>query len=158
MTEYVFDNELFLTENGKPKGKGVWCFGDRNGIVTVVVGTAETPVTYETAMKIAREKLDAVHFPQYKTAYLLPKIHPCDYGALQRLKSMIEEQKQGEKICPRCGHKMNDVLTENALSRYVDLYICYECGEDEGIRSLNSDPVPLKLWAAVRFSQEEKEV
>lgn len=71
MIAYVFSEELYVEENGKPKGKGKWTFGDRNKTVTFTVGV-EIPLTYEKAKKAVREELEKSRYPMYKTIYLHP--------------------------------------------------------------------------------------
>ena len=42
------------------------------------------------------------------------------------------------------------MLAHNALSRYVDVYICTSCGTDEAIRDMEGRPKPLDCWQAVK--------
>jgi len=39
--------------------------------------------------------------------------------------------------------RMRPVLEENAFSRYIDVYVCSECGIDEALRDMRKDPLPL---------------
>lgn len=52
--------------------------------------------------------------------------------------------------CLRCGQSLDPVLAHNALSRYVDVYICTSCGTDEAIRDMEGRPKPLDCWQAVK--------
>ena len=48
------------------------------------------------------------------------------------------------KVCPRCGRTYAEYP---ALSRYVEAYICPDCGQDEGIRPwLGMSPIPPEDW------------
>jgi hypothetical protein len=71
MLNYVISEEVFLKLCGKPKGKGKWTFGDRNGEITVSVGDELQPLTYEKAKAKARAKFEEKHYPIYRTVYLL---------------------------------------------------------------------------------------
>ena len=66
-----------------------------------------------------------------------------DYGTKQ-LQSKIT-------VCPRCGNpalKANPI--DNCLSRYVDAYICNDCGTDESMRDyFKSGALPFEFWHAV---------
>ena len=42
-------------------------------------------------------------------------------------------------------------LTTNALSRHADVYICDACGNDEAVREMKGDPLPLKDWAIAKI-------
>ena len=53
--------------------------------------------------------------------------------------------------CPRCGqHHMKKDMAENALSRYIDIYICSDCGREEAMLGA-SEQMPKEKWYAVRF-------
>ena len=52
--------------------------------------------------------------------------------------------------CPRCGRgriRLNP--DENAISWFIDVYICPECGDDEALRERKNDPMPLPAWHIV---------
>ncbi len=54
--------------------------------------------------------------------------------------------------CPRCGRDtMNGVLTRNALSRRVEVFICDACGTAEALEALMNEqgipPMLLNEWA-----------
>lgn len=68
---YVFSEELYDEEYGKPKGKGRWTFGDRNKEFSITVGDP-VPLNYEKAKKAACELLKKDRYPMYKTIYLHP--------------------------------------------------------------------------------------
>lgn len=62
------------------------------------------------------------------------------------------QEKKHPFPCPRCGHNSMDVAnpSRNALSRYVDVYICARCGMDEALRDYcGADPIPLTNWGMV---------
>lgn len=69
---YVFSEEIYAAEHGKPKGKGAWVFGDRNKNVCIVVGSMEEPLTYRKAQEVACAVLVKMGYPIYKTVYLHP--------------------------------------------------------------------------------------
>lgn len=72
MINYVFSEEIYIEERGKPKGKGVWTFGDRNKTFYIIVGSGEKPLTYSKAKKEACLELEKMRYPMYKTIYLHP--------------------------------------------------------------------------------------
>lgn len=69
---YVFSEEIYLKECGKPKGKGIWAFGDRNKTFLITVGSMDKPVTYQEAKKETSSLLAERRYPIYKTIYLHP--------------------------------------------------------------------------------------
>lgn len=71
MINYVFSDEIYRNLYGKPKGKKVWKFGNRDGTEAVIVGTDEKPLTYKEAKKQAVNELIKMRFLIYKTVYLL---------------------------------------------------------------------------------------
>lgn len=72
MINYVFSEEIYEERCGKPKGKGVWTFGDRNKTFVITVGSNEEPLTYSKAKKAACMELEKQRYPMYKTVYLHP--------------------------------------------------------------------------------------
>lgn len=72
MINYVFSEEIYIKEYGKPKGKNVWIFGDRNKTFTIIVGSKENPLSYTQAKKAACVELEQMRYPMYKTIYLHP--------------------------------------------------------------------------------------
>ena len=72
------------------------------------------------------------------------------YGKLQR--------RTGCKgmLCPRCGKMLNPSISENALSRHEDIYICSECGTDEALMNASNQVLPLDEWFLIK-SEERKE-
>lgn len=156
MAEYVFSDATYRAVWGKPKGKDVWCFGDINGSVTVVAGSKEKPLSLSEAQRVAFKKLDDILYPYYKTVYLLPKIHPCDYKAKELLSVCMEKEKEGSRLCPRCCGKLRPALELNPRSRYADVYICSSCREDEEKRDETSTPLPLHKWAVFLPNKNER--
>lgn len=75
--------------------------------------------------------------------------------AREMLEAFGKKQEEGRALglpCPRCGeYSMDSVLCYNALSRYADVYICSRCGEEEAVREMMGDPLPLNLWHRVRI-------
>ncbi|MTI95414.1 MAG: hypothetical protein FH749_07980 [Firmicutes bacterium] len=71
---------------------------------------------------------------------------------IENLRPIQEDSKVIPFPCPRCGHdRMNRDIIKNALSRYVDVYICNQCGRDEAVRDLaNLAPLPFKDWGMVK--------
>ncbi|MBE6070284.1 MAG: hypothetical protein E7211_21720 [Clostridium lundense] len=59
-------------------------------------------------------------------------------------------------LCLRCGKPLSRNLAENALSRYIDAYICSRCGNDEGMRDYTGDRLPLSEWYAVKHGIVKK--
>ena len=61
-------------------------------------------------------------------------------------------QEDGVHFCPRCGRwTVKEKLHTNALSRHADVYICDACGNDEAVREMKGDPLPLKDWAIAKI-------
>lgn len=52
--------------------------------------------------------------------------------------------------CLRCGKELVPDLFHNKLSRYLQIYICGECGNDEAIRCYKGTPLPFEQWDAVK--------
>ena len=72
--------------------------------------------------------------------------------AKKLLESLGDLQKDGTVAgfpCPRCGRNtMKQVLVQNALSRYANVYICDDCGTDEAILDMKgTGPLPLNEWS-----------
>jgi len=151
--EFVFDDVLYREKHGRVKGKKAWCFGDKDGELSVIVGE-DKPVSYKQAVTLAKEKLSLIGYPVYKTVYLLPELTHCDYEARGKLLALKEKQEGGCRVCPRCGGDMRTVLSENAKAHGVKLYICPACGKDEMERSRTSDLLPFSAWAALKWSAD----
>lgn len=49
-------------------------------------------------------------------------------------------------VCLRCGNPMNRPLPVNVVSRFADVYICSNCGEDEALRDIKGNLLSLKDW------------
>ena len=66
---------------------------------------------------------------------------------LVKFKNMQMDPEVGLTKCPRCGRDtMRNEIELNALSRYVDVYICNECGTEEAMLDLEGEPLPLEDW------------
>lgn len=71
------------------------------------------------------------------------------------MKYRLEQLAKAQYICclpcPRCGaDRMYKKSVYNALSRYVDVGVCTDCGTDEGIRAFTNNPLPLKEWSFIK--------
>lgn len=66
-----------------------------------------------------------------------------------------KKQKEGYRICPRCGNVMSEGLEYNALDRRTnDLMICPPCGVEQGIEDMIGKKKELQdFW----FYNNEKE-
>ena len=73
----------------------------------------------------------------------------------EKLTRKIKELEEN-RICPRCGEKMNDVLARNSLSRYCDAYICSECGTDEALRDFVGLDNSITTWYANLIEMDGK--
>ena len=56
-------------------------------------------------------------------------------------------------FCLRCGAPMRITVAENALSRFVDVYICSQCGTDEAMRDAAGNVLPLREWYGVKHNK-----
>lgn len=75
--------------------------------------------------------------------------------ATKILKDLGVIQQQGHAaglLCPRCGKQtMSEIITHNALSRSVDVYICDLCGMEEALAAFTNQPaLPLNEWSIIR--------
>lgn len=52
--------------------------------------------------------------------------------------------------CLRCGKELKPDLLHNKLSRYLQIYICSDCGNDEAVRCYTGNPLPFEQWDAVK--------
>lgn len=74
----------------------------------------------------------------------------------EKAKRIIETlkplQEKGKIFpCPRCGHlRIHKNPIENSLSRYADVYICNECGNDEAFRDMDNNTLPLTEWSLAK--------
>jgi len=70
----------------------------------------------------------------------------------QTLLDFRVRQIQGEHMrCPRCGHDTMDMAVHrNAKSRYMDIYVCSDCGTAEAMLDFMNNPLPLPQWACFR--------
>lgn len=65
----------------------------------------------------------------------------------EKLTRKIKELEEN-RVCPRCGEKMNDVLVRNSLSRHCNAYICPDCGTDEALRDFTGLDNSITNWYA----------
>lgn len=72
MINYVFSTELYRSKYGRPRGRNIWFFGDRNHNNIVRAGEEDNPIFYSKAKKIASQKLLEEGYPLHQTVYLLP--------------------------------------------------------------------------------------
>jgi len=81
---------------------------------------------------------------------LTPQEH-LEKGLLKAVREMQDASLLYKLPCPRCGHKrMRENMVENALSYYMDIYICPECGVDEAMRDIEKKkPIPTAAWFIV---------
>lgn len=70
---------------------------------------------------------------------------------------IVEVQKAGGLICPRCGRWMERPITHNALSRVADVYICPDCGMDEALRDFGRIPLPIEEWVIPQMWKKSAE-
>lgn len=61
-------------------------------------------------------------------------------------------QHQGQAVglpCPRCGRQaMSNHMAHNALSRFIDVYICDLYGMEEALKeSFHPPALPLNQWS-----------
>lgn len=69
----------------------------------------------------------------------------------EQIEEMLKDQKCGDKICPRCGRDtMSENIYTNALSRHADVYVCDDCGIDEGMRVFVDEVLPFEEWAIIK--------
>lgn len=64
----------------------------------------------------------------------------------------VFEVAGGETIpCPRCGENgLDPAIAQNALSRYVNIYICSQCGVEEALLDVIGAVKPFHEWAVFR--------
>lgn len=76
----------------------------------------------------------------------------------QKAKDALERfaKVQTPKItCPRCGKlTMKEPLHTNALSRFVDVYVCDMCGMAEALIAYVGEPQKLRNWAIIETVRE----
>ena len=78
------------------------------------------------------------------------KSTPTEAAAMV-IETFAKTQTDGIKYCPRCGRmSVKERLHTNALSRYIQVYICDSCGTDEAIRDSMGSPLPLQDWAIAK--------
>lgn len=71
---------------------------------------------------------------------------------LTKFKSLQMDPEIGRTKCPRCGRDaMKSDVALNALSRYINVYVCTECGIEEAMLDLDGEHLPLKDWYLSRI-------
>jgi len=88
---------------------------------------------------------------------MIKKPETMDERAKQLVESLRPFQEKGERFpCPRCGRNtVHEQILLNPLSRYVNVYICQECGMDEALRDITCSPLPLTEWSMVQGFMED---
>ena len=71
-------------------------------------------------------------------------------------KQTLVSAKREVPHCLRCGRILDPQLQKNALSRYVDVYVCENCGIDEAMRDVAHRTLPLAEWEAVKNGRISK--
>lgn len=57
--------------------------------------------------------------------------------------------------CPRCG-RFSMQRINNPLSRYLDVYVCPDCGTDEAVRDFGKrTPLPLEEWFGYKVQEAD---
>ena len=76
------------------------------------------------------------------------KLYEAVLGALRVLQ---ENPDVPPMPCPQCGkNRMKREMAENALSRYIPVYICSECGVDEALPRNGTETLPLEQWELIK--------
>lgn len=83
-----------------------------------------------------------------KEMRIYPKLELLNTWAIDRTRFCPDATKP--PLCLRCGQPLSPVLAHNALSRYVDVYICDACGTDEALCDAIRMPKRFINWDAVR--------
>ena len=82
----------------------------------------------------------------------------CEELDEQQAKAALERfaKVQTPRItCPRCGKPtIKDPLHTNALSRFVDVYVCDMCGMAEALIAHAGQPPRLRNWAIIETVRE----
>ncbi len=80
------------------------------------------------------------------------KKYMSEGAAKALIEQFAKKQWDGDYPCPRCGlSKMSHIPVENALSRWVNAYICNECGMMEALEDMLGSPkTPLSAWAIAK--------
>lgn len=82
-----------------------------------------------------------------KEIRIYPKLELLNTWAIDRTRFSPDATKP--PLCLRCGQPLAPVLTQNALSRHADVYICDACGTDEALCDAIGFPKRFILWDAV---------
>lgn len=71
-------------------------------------------------------------------------------AVLGAIRTVQENPDVSPMPCPRCGkNSTNKNMAENALSRYLSVYICSECGVDEALPQKDG-PLPIDHWELIK--------
>ena len=78
-------------------------------------------------------------------------IYPKDLleSAWKKDKRLLTCDTDNPPCCLRCGQPLEQQLTANSLSRYLNVYVCHSCGADEAVRDYQKKPLPLSEWHAI---------
>lgn len=71
------------------------------------------------------------------------------------LEIFAKAQKDGLRICPRCGCTLKEKLVTNAMSRQMDIYICDKCGVAEALEYMEGIRNPLSKWKFVETMEKK---
>ena len=79
-------------------------------------------------------------------------LYPRDLLEAQWKKDLaaFNDSSSSPPKCLRCGKELAPDLYHNKLSRYLQISICGDCGDDEAIRCYNGNPLPFEQWDAVK--------
>jgi rubredoxin len=78
-------------------------------------------------------------------------LSPADFLSRGIIEAFSDFQKEENPhycaVCPRCGvERMTAGITQNAVSRHINCYVCDECGTDEAVRVYENNIMPLSDW------------
>lgn len=74
-------------------------------------------------------------------------------------KEQFDSGAPENRTCMRCGGQMRPRLTENALSRAMNVHVCPDCGMDEALRDACGEVLPVSEWYIVKhhlFGEREE--
>lgn len=81
-----------------------------------------------------------------KQIRIYPKLELAHTWAIDRTRYCPDATQP--PMCLRCGRPLRPALLHNARSRYADVYICSDCGEEEAFHDWAKEPQPLHTWDA----------
>lgn len=65
-----------------------------------------------------------------------------------------KHQPEEDARCPRCGHIMWGTKSRQALSRYAEIMVCSQCGQEEAMECAGFvEKTPLMKWCACVIPQ-----